>query len=96
MVYETCFDIQPVEHHDVVDDAEMLVLELVHIRIVEVDGVLMGSVNHIHYRRCTDTVAITKYHLGISVTLWVIRHTEWCRKVELVLLEGVTKRGVEC
>ena len=95
MVYEACLDIQPVEHHDIVDDAEMLVLKLVHIRIVEVDGVLMGSVNHIHYRRCTDTVTITKHYLGISITFWVIRHAKWCCKVELMILEGVTKRGIE-
>ena len=95
MVDKSCFDIEPIEQHNVVSQAEMLVVEFIHIGIVEVDGILMCRINRICHAIIADAVAITKHYLCISVTLWVIGHSERSSKIELVELEAITKGGIK-
>ena len=75
MIDKTSLDVEPIEQHDVVGHTENLVLELIHVGIIEIDSILMLLVDNIHHTGVADTVTVSKYNLGISVTLRVIGHS---------------------
>ena len=95
VVGDTCLDVEPVEEHDVVEGLQVGVLELVDIRLVEVDGVVIAFCEHILHAGVADGVAVTPDNLCITIALRVVGHTEGGGEVELRLLEVITEGGVE-
>ena len=92
---DTGFEIQPVEEHDVVEGADIGVLELVHLHIREVEGVAKLLLDQFFYGRVADTVTVTRRQLGISVTLRVVGHSQWRIEEELLDLEIIAEIGIQ-
>ena len=73
----------------------MVVLELVHILVVERDGITVCVTDGVHDGGVADAVAVTIDHLHISVSLRVVDHTHWHIEVNLLLLEVIADGGLD-
>ena len=90
MYDNTRLDVQPVENHDVIVQSEIVVVELVYIRVCEVDAVVMSLVDGIHHCAVADAVTITIDDFSITIAFRVVDHLDGNGEIELILLEIVT------
>ena len=91
---ETRLDVYPVEEHDVVSHAHVIVIEQFHLPS-QLDSVLMLVAYFVGHAGVTGAVAVSIDHLHITVALGIVVEAQGNGEVELLVLEVVAEPGVE-